>query len=115
MIYSTLVTKPNLIKDMISEVQKSGALALGCVVENVWVMFQPVSVDFYIQEGDSSNNTTIVIIKAQAGRTIEVRQNFMQAVAETIGQFLTISPNKVWIHYQEMNHDDIWYAGRLGQ
>ena len=111
----------NVIPEMLKNVRNSGAEALQCSQDNVWVMFQPVEPRSYIYGIESAfhpNDNThppIVTIKAQGGRSPKIREAFVKAVAGSVGKGLSISPENVWIHYQEMKPQDIWFKGGWGR
>jgi phenylpyruvate tautomerase PptA (4-oxalocrotonate tautomerase family) len=111
MIYSPTPADSKLIKNLISNVQTEGAKALGCDSSNVWVLFQNVSSDSYIQGSDPSDNSPLIIIKAQTGRSKEIRTALAAAVTAVVGRALDVSPRKIWVQYQEMNPQDVWFEG----
>lgn len=108
---------PSAIARMISDIRNMGAKAMECPTSNIWVIFRPVQPGYYAQ-GDqlatfpqSKSHPPIVIIRAHVGRTREMRGRFVAAVAGAVGVGLSISPENVWIHYQETRLEDVWYGG----
>ena len=99
---STAITR------MITDVQSVGAKALKCAPSNVWVMFQPLLPDHYVQ---SEKYPPVVVIRAQAGRTPTEKSQFVAAVANAVSQGLSVAAEDVWIHYQEMRPEDVWFEG----
>ncbi|MGZ3686892.1 MAG: tautomerase family protein [Bdellovibrionota bacterium] len=100
-------SEPRFISKMISDVRDRGAEALQCPVSNIWVVFQPLA-----PQTPANAHPPFVIILAQSGRTKEVREALVSSVAEAVGTGLGVSSTKVWIHYQEMNPQDVWFEGR---
>ena len=102
------------VRPMLSEIQRIGARALNCSESNIWVVFKPLEPDFYIQApGEIWNEQAVMVtIKAQTGRTKDAKNAFVKGIAEAIATTLFISSKKVWIYYQEMNPQDIWFDDR---
>lgn len=99
---------------MLEEVQSEGAKSLGCALDNVWVMFHPVESEHYLHRGrvatpEPNSHPPVVIIRANTGRPPEIRKAFARAVAQSIGRGLSIPAEQVWIHYQEMRLEDVWF------
>jgi len=109
------------IPEMISEIRASGAKALRCPESNVWVVFQPVQPAYYVQADDPAiypNDKThppLILVKAQSGRSMADKEAFVRAVATAVAHGLSISSKNVWIHYEEMQPQDIWFDGRWTQ
>ena len=99
------------IPRMIADVQRAGAQALNCELSNIWVMFQPVQPGQYLKDGDPTP-PPVVIVKAQSGRTHQQKEAFVGAIAVVIAEGLSVPSKKVWIHYQEMAPQDVWFEGR---
>ena len=106
-IKSVLPTDLNIVTDIGNNIRKLGSQALQCSSDNVWVIFEPLEAKY-----NDKNSPPVVLIKAQAGRSHEMREAFVKAVATGVGRGLSISPNKVWIHYEEMKPQDIWFEGK---
>jgi phenylpyruvate tautomerase PptA (4-oxalocrotonate tautomerase family) len=98
----------------LSEVQKVGAKALNCAESNIWVVFKPLIPEFYSHAVNSQQTEppVIVTVKAQAGRALEAKCEFVENIAAAISRGLSVSPSSVWIHYQEMDPSDIWFEQR---
>ena len=110
-IYAPPPVAPQSISKTISDIQKVGAAALNCGTENIWVVFQTFSSTSLSADFFDGTHGPVVIVKAQGGRPAEQREAFMKAMAKAIGEGLSYSPEKVWIHYQEMQPQDIWFGG----
>ena len=52
---------------------------------------------------------------ANAGRSQEQKDLFCQSIAEVVAQELFTSPNQIWIYYQEINPQNIWFGGTWNQ
>ena len=98
-----------LIARMLAEVREAGARALDCPPANIWVIFQPVPPESYLVGTESP---PVVIIKAQAGRSMQQRDAFVKAVSDAVAKGLSVAAGEVWIHYQEMSPADVWFGGR---
>ncbi len=96
---------------ILSLVRTSGANALGCAVDNIWVVFQAVPEGWYVQGREPNKNPPVVIVKAQAGRSSEQREALAKAIAEAVGRGLSVPATRVWLHYQEMRPQDVWFEG----
>jgi phenylpyruvate tautomerase PptA (4-oxalocrotonate tautomerase family) len=110
-IQSLAPTEPAAIARMIQEVRDAGARALRCSADNIWVVFQAIETGQY-SHGHEKSHPAIVVIRAQSGRPAGLRESFVKAVAEAIGRGLSIPSENVWIHYQEMRPEDVWFEGR---
>jgi phenylpyruvate tautomerase PptA (4-oxalocrotonate tautomerase family) len=103
---------------MLPEVRDAGAAALRCSPDNIWVMFLAVRPGCYLQGEEpaalpqASTHPPVVIAKAQSGRSPEQRTAFVTAVAAAVGRGLSVPPENIWIHYQEMRPEDVWFQGR---
>ena len=70
-IHSLPPTDPKKVSQMLAEVQSLGAKALGCPLNNIWIMFHPVATEHYMQNGNhikhpmADSHPPIVFIKAQ--------------------------------------------------
>jgi phenylpyruvate tautomerase PptA (4-oxalocrotonate tautomerase family) len=100
------------IQEMLQAIRKAGADALDCATENIWVRFEAIPASWYAQSDDPTQNSPLVTIQAKAGRTPQQPDLLTRATAEAVGQGLSVHPSQVWIHYLEMNPQDIWYEGR---
>jgi phenylpyruvate tautomerase PptA (4-oxalocrotonate tautomerase family) len=96
---------PDAIAQIISDIRDSGARALRCSPDNIWVMFQPTL-------PQEQGHPPVVEVRAQSGRTPEQREAFVKAVAESVALGLRVSLERVWIHYLEMRPQDVWFEGR---
>jgi phenylpyruvate tautomerase PptA (4-oxalocrotonate tautomerase family) len=106
------------IESLIVDVRDSGAAALRCSPSNIWVMFHALPPGQYVQgEGapamrlDASSHPPVVIIRAQAGRTREERTALVASVAAAVARGLGVPADNVWVHYQEMRSEDVWFGG----
>ncbi len=93
---------------LISEIRERGALAFGGAPDNIWVIFESVPLALTSLTGDS--RFPVVIVRAQAGRTRAQKNELARVIAETLGRGLGMSPKQVWIHYQEMDPQDVWFS-----
>ena len=109
MIHSHVPKNPNDLAPMLTQIQDSGAKALNCPLNNVWVMFQPIHPEHY-----DRSLPPVVIIKAHTGRTPQMKEEFVKSVAANVGRGLSIEPEKIWIHYQETEPKDVWFEGHWG-
>lgn len=96
------------IPRMIANVRNQAAAALKGSVSNIWVIFDAFRPERYEHPNQS---TVIVTIKALAGRSREIQTAFVMAVAIAIGEGLSVSPAHVWIHYEEMQPQNVWFQG----
>jgi phenylpyruvate tautomerase PptA (4-oxalocrotonate tautomerase family) len=117
-IHSLPPPDPNMIPSMLVEIRDAGAAALGCSPSNIWVMFCAVPPGCYVQgleQADAPRPTShppCVIVRAQVGRQPEERTAFVAAIAATVGETLGVPADNVWIHYQEMRSEDVWFGSR---
>jgi phenylpyruvate tautomerase PptA (4-oxalocrotonate tautomerase family) len=107
-IYSEPPQQPDIVPKLIDHVRDFGAKALKCDPNNVWVIFSEVKSGHALRD-TQGNFTPIVMIKANHGRTITEKENFVRAIALAISEALLIPTEQIWIHYQEINHADIWH------
>lgn len=116
-INSLAPNNPSIIKQMNLEVRELGAKALRTPKNNVWVIFQPLMPDFYLYGEEPTTSSgkiihpVIVIIKAQSGRTQNIRDAFIKIITESIARSFSIPTHNVWVHYQEMKPQDVWFEG----
>jgi phenylpyruvate tautomerase PptA (4-oxalocrotonate tautomerase family) len=120
-LFSSLLSGPigqQVITDMLSDIRISGAEALKCSRSNIWVMFESVPKQNYLQGEDSELLSSdhmpppIVVIRAQAGRSREEKESLVRAVAQEVSKALSVPFEKVWIHYQELDPRDVWFKGK---
>ncbi len=109
---------PTAIARLLTDVRDVGAAALRCATSNIWVMFEALPPGSYLQ-GDAPATTLqatthppVVIVRAQAGRSTAERDAFAAAVAAAVGRALGVPAENVWLHYQEMRPQDVWFNGR---
>jgi phenylpyruvate tautomerase PptA (4-oxalocrotonate tautomerase family) len=112
-------TDATAIPRMITDVRDAGARALGCPVANIWVMFHALPPGHYLQGDaapatvpDATTHPPCVIVRAQVGRTPRERDAFVAAVAAAVGRGLAVPAEHVWIYYDEMRSEDVWFNGR---
>jgi phenylpyruvate tautomerase PptA (4-oxalocrotonate tautomerase family) len=118
-IHSLPPADPGAVPRMIVDVRDAGARALGCPTSNIWVMFHALPPGCYLQ-GDGAAASTpqatthppVVIARAQVGRTPAERSSFVAAVAAAVGRGLSVPAENVWIYYDEMRSEDVWFGGR---
>lgn len=108
-----------VIPRMLENITQAGARAAGCDPDQFWAVFQEIRPGEYY-EGDlsseepgSGTHPPIVVLRALAGRTPAVRLAVCQALARVIGDALSIPPENVWIHWQEMQPSDVFAGGRF--
>jgi phenylpyruvate tautomerase PptA (4-oxalocrotonate tautomerase family) len=99
---------PSTIPGMLSEIQEKGAAALRCALSNIWVIFESILPGHYLQE----THSPIVIIQAQQGRSDEDREALVRAVTQGVARGLSAPRENVWVHYQEMKPQDVWFQGQ---
>ena len=99
------------ISTMLADVRDSGAAALRCLPDNIWVLFQPVQAGHYLQGGEpamglrNDSHPPIVIVRAQVGRTKEEKERLVVSVVSAVARGLSVPEKNVWVHYQEMERD----------
>ncbi len=99
---------------MLSEIQDTGAEALQCARENIWVTFQELLSDCYLQDKTAqrpqkNSHPPIVIVRAQVGRTAAQKETFVRGISKAVARGLLIAEGNVWIHYQEISPNDVWF------
>jgi phenylpyruvate tautomerase PptA (4-oxalocrotonate tautomerase family) len=118
MIHSLPPADPGVVPALLAQVRDAGAAALRCPASNIWVMFCAVPPGCYLQGTDPADapqpasHPPCVIVRAQVGRLPEERSVFAAAIAATVGERLGVPSDNVWIHYQEMRSEDVWFGGR---
>ena len=117
-IHALPLADPSAVPAMLAAVRDAGAAALRCSPNNIWVMFHVAPPGCYLQ-GPASVTTPqpdshppAIIIRAQTGRTRAEREALTIATAEAVARAYGIPATNVWIHYQEMRPDDVWFGGR---
>jgi phenylpyruvate tautomerase PptA (4-oxalocrotonate tautomerase family) len=94
-------TSSEIIPPMLAEIRKEGTRALSCSPSNIWVVFSPVALDHYIQdeeEGKSNlGKSPIVIVRAQTGRSLKQKEDFMVAITCAVAKAFAIPAERVWI------------------
>jgi phenylpyruvate tautomerase PptA (4-oxalocrotonate tautomerase family) len=103
------------VQKMLSSGQDAGARALGSENSNIWVRYEYVPENSYLQDADRIYDSPIVLIMANRGRSQTAKTAFVQAVAQEVALGLAVPADKVWVHYQEMDPKDIWHNGRWTQ
>lgn len=117
-IHALPLADPSAIPAMLAAVRDAGAAALGSSPNNIWVMFHVAPPGCYLQgpaialTPQSDSHPPAVIIRAQTGRTRAEREALTIATAEAVARAYAIPATNVWIHYQEMRPDDVWFGGR---
>ena len=102
---------------MLIDIRDSGARALSCSPDNVWVMFHALPPGCYVQgtaPADTPREKThppVVIAKLQKGRKREELDAFVAAVATAVGRGLSVPSDNVWVQYEEMRSEDVWFRG----
>ena len=96
---------PNSISDMIKEIRNFGAEALQSKPDNIWVIFHSLN-----PSHAAYPHPPVVIVKAQSGRTKEQRTAFVKIISEAVGKALSQSSENIWVHFQEMSPQDIWFS-----
>src|ERR1044072_5920843 len=86
---------------LVADVREAGAKALKCDPSSIWVVYEAFPETVLLGNGQTEY-LTIVTVKAQAGRSSEMRTAFVSAIANTVGKIMKIPPGEVWIQYQEM-------------
>lgn len=116
-ICSLAPSDPEAIRRMVIDVRDAGSEALKCSPDNIWVMFHTVPPGYYVQglapatEPQAESHPPTVIVRAQVGRTHAERTDLVAAVATAVGKGLSIPAENVWVHYQEMRSEDVWFKG----
>ncbi len=118
-IHSLPPADPGTIPQLIVDVRDAGARALGCPKSNIWVVFQPIAPGHYVQgEGaparapQPDSHPPCIILRAQVGRTQAERSALVSAVAAAVGRGLSVPAENVWVYYEEMRSEDVWFNGR---
>lgn len=117
-IHSLPPADPSAVAPMLVDIRDSGARALRCSTDNVWVMFHALPPGCYLQGealADTPRERThppVVLAKMQAGRTREEIDAFVSAVAAAVARGLSVPSENVWVHYDEMRSEDVWFGGR---
>ena len=110
-IHATQTPDSAQLSKIILKIRLKSSEALQCSIDNIWVIFQNHSQDHYVQFDQAPSNP-LVIIQANEGRSLEMRTRFVEAVTHVISEGLSISKDSIWIHYQEMKPQNIWYQGK---
>lgn len=118
-IHSLAPSDPAALPRMLADVRDSGSKALGCAPSNIWVMFHVVPPGAYLQ-GDGvpalapqpDSHPPVVIARAQVGRTPAEKTAFIAAVTAAVGRGLSVPMENVWVYYEEMRSEDVWFGGR---
>jgi len=118
-IQTSRLVAPDVVQEMLLRVRNGGAEALKCERSNIWVLFDPVQKQYYLQGSDEELlspdhfSPPVVIIRAQAGRSRVEKESLVRAVAREVSKALSVPFDKVWIHYQEMDPRDVWFGSNL--
>ena len=99
----------NQISKMISDIREKSSEAFQCSIDNIWVIYQPLHVGNYVQRKDGLKNSPIVTIKAQSGRSYEQKNALAKALTDIISSRLEVPTENIWIHYEEMKPQDVWF------
>ena len=103
---------PTFLPRMLTDIREASAQALKCPTHNIWVIFDPISPAQSSPGDDLHVLPPLVTIRANVGRTPDERQSLASAVAKEVGRGLSVPSHRVWIHYQEMRPQDIWFNDR---
>ena len=122
MVHAFAPADPSVVPRMLVEVRDAGARAFACAASNIWVMFLPLAPGAYVQgEVHTEMPATherggprppVVVIKAQLGRSDAERERLVRAISEVVGRALGVNDDDVWIHYESMRPQDVWYGSR---
>ena len=119
MIHAFAPADATVIPRMIIDVRDAGAAAFACERSNIWVLFSAIAPGSYVQgEGapgtahEAASHPPVVIVKAQAGRSDAERERLVKAVSDVVGRALGIPAENVWIQYEVMRPQDVWFGGR---
>jgi phenylpyruvate tautomerase PptA (4-oxalocrotonate tautomerase family) len=117
-IHSLPPADPDIVPQMLAELRDEGARAFRCSPNNIWVMFNAIPPGAYVQgllpasSPQEASHPPCVIIRVQSGRGPEERDALVRATAAVLGRRLSVPIENVWIHYQEMRPEDVWFGGR---
>jgi phenylpyruvate tautomerase PptA (4-oxalocrotonate tautomerase family) len=110
-IHAEMPKESATISHLIENVRSAGASALGCDPSNIWVVFQKITSGFALRE-TADHFQPVVQILANRGRTLPAKEQFAQAIGQAVSDTLMVPINDLWLHYQEMNPEDIWNKDR---
>jgi phenylpyruvate tautomerase PptA (4-oxalocrotonate tautomerase family) len=117
-IHSLPPADDTVVARMLVDIRDTGARALNCSPDNVWVMFHALPPGCYVQGTtvakvpQHQTHPPVVIAKLQKGRRREELDAFMSAIAAAVGRGLSLPAENVWIQYEEMRSEDVWFHGR---
>ena len=94
--------RQEVIPRIVNEIRESGAQALGCPTSNLWVT---------VREEQTADHPPVALIHALSGRTRNEKETLVRAVAAAVGRGLSVDPKSVWIYYQEMDPQEVWFEG----
>lgn len=108
-----------VIPRMLEKIATIGARNVGCDPDQFWAVFHEIRPGEYF-EGDlpsdepgAGTHPPIVVIKAQAGRSQEVRLAVCRSISMIVGEALGIPSQNVWIHWQEIQSADVFIGGKF--
>ena len=107
-IYTNTLSKSDIAPNLIEEIRIKGSKALKCELSNVWVLIHQLPTGSMMRE-TKEVTSPVVFIRANKGRSQEDKMKFVQAISQALSDTLQVSAQDIWIHYQEMNPEDIWH------
>ena len=105
-IQASLPKNEDSVPQMLSEIREQGARAIDNDPENIWVIFIPIQ----STHTTLGPNCPIVTIMANRGRTPEQKTALVSAISEIVGKGLSAPAKNVWVHYEEMDPQNIWFS-----
>ena len=100
----TIHAKAPISKILNVEIQEAAAKAMEDSPENFWVSSVELDADW--------SHPPYITVLAKRGRTEKTKRRFVEAVAEAAAKRLGTKPENIWIHYQELNLNEVWFYGR---
>lgn len=111
-IYANIQSQSESVSSLIENVRNLGSQALACDPSNIWVIVHPVPMGYGIGSKPKNVFSPLVFIQANRGRSLEIKENFVRGIEQALADFFSIPTKDIWIHYHEMNPQDIWHQGQ---
>jgi phenylpyruvate tautomerase PptA (4-oxalocrotonate tautomerase family) len=105
-IHAKIPQRPGFSSALSEEISRTGAEAFGEEPSNFWVRLTTLDSDW--------NHPFYITILAKSGRDEKTKSRFVDSIAAVAARHLETVPEKIWIHYQELDLKDIWYGGQWG-
>lgn len=117
-VHSLPVKDPSTITPMLREICTAGGRALGRPARALRAFYVEIDPGHYVEgEAETPDHTShppVVFVRLLKGRTQDLKQAFAEAITTAVSRATGVPHENVWIHFQDMEPDDLWRERRFG-